>query len=212
MTETNTAIVPPSNAGDLSLQGVVLESLDSAACAPYIAWMLTPSSPLPSGLPQRKYHAVLQCSDSLVWGIGDENGWQWASDADKAIRAPCCKNLLEARIFREDMEILIWRDEPFSSAQFRGRIAQESACSDEYRPLERFYCFAGKEKSASSLPSTFVKREEPGGNTTVTPEGAGVSIRAYLQPDADTGLLRVALTRFVSILPHVPASPNSKES
>lgn len=217
MSDTNAVTIPVPTADALPIEGVALEPLDNSACAACVNWLLTPGSTRPSGLPDGVYHAALQCSDSLVWGIGDDNGWQWASDAYREksvrpIRSPRRENLLEARVFRDELEILLWRDEPFTPAQFRGRIARDSVSAGHKR-LERFYQFhKADEYKRRELSPDFVEWSEGGGNTTVMPQGAGINVRAYLQPDADTGLLRVALTRFVSIQPNAPVPNAVKES
>lgn len=143
------------------------------------------------------YFGVLQCSDAFVWGLWDNNSWKWAYEAaPNQIRKPCRATLMEARIFSDDEEILLWRTGNFDDEKFCGRTVKDlEDCEPDYKPIEQRAKFVG----TGTRVGDFVVRVQSGGAVTVTPPGNEIIMKQYLQEDEDTGALRIALTRFVNI-------------
>lgn len=146
-------------------------------------------------------YAVLQCTDSLVWGVYFDRRWLRADRVDADIRPPRISSLLEARIFGCDHEILIWRTGDFNSIAFAGRVLADAKRLPEPldRPMLRESRFLG---APMKLSRHFVKRRTQSGQIVVTPIGRSVLIKEYLAVCPETGVLRIAATRFVEILDH----------
>jgi hypothetical protein len=146
--------------------------------------------------------AVLQCTDTFVWGIPasgeNEIGWVWSSDADSALRPPCLENLLEARVFGPDAEVLVWRGDS-GSMDFVGRLATDGDISEDklLAPLDRMAAFTGHCHTIPGL--AFQRWTTDGGKVTVTPLGSHLRIREYLCTCDNTGVVRIAMTRFLEI-------------
>lgn len=144
-----------------------------------------------------QYYAVLQCCDSLVWGLCKDGGWMWASEVFPAVRAPRRVTLMEARIFCTQQEILLWRTGEFDDELFTGRILKDSSnCAQGCEPIETRVHFWEEEERKGD----FVKRTQPGGAYIITPPGRQIRLKHYLQEDSASGSLRIAVTRFVEIV------------
>jgi hypothetical protein len=214
--------------------------LDEAEITGFLNWLLTPDTACPESLQQSFRYAVLQCTDSLVWGVFEADAWHWASDADVdrpasadgapaqvGVRKPSLKTLLEARVFGQDAtvpEVLIWRTD-FDTVQFAGRLLGDTveplAADSPYRPLPREAAFlpteldthrpsrANRQRPDPNTAKLFVeldggrfaRRTTLDGRITVTPPGWAVALRDYPEEDEATGILRIALTRFVGLVP-----------
>lgn len=222
MTEEDTALPlllsPTSNS--LHLLGGFVTPIVNADL--WIEWLLNDSAQTSQDIFTGLYWAILQCTDSLVWGLYDGQRWVWSSDADRNIHSPERYTLLEGRVFGLEREVLIWRKEPLFREQFQGRIL----CDDSNAALLSVRCplittlyfeppidkpieedpegnwKPNPLKRARPIPLDlrFWKREMPGGNITVTPKGTGVEVKQYLQEDAQTGALRVVACRAVRII------------
>jgi hypothetical protein len=206
----------------------------------FLNWLLTPDSACPESLQQNFRYAVLQCTDSLVWGVFEAGTWHWASEADvdrpasadgtpaqTGVREPSLKTLLEARVFGQGAtvpEVLIWRTD-FDTVQFAGRLlgdaAEPLAADSLYRPLSREAAFlptgpdtdkpsrANRQRPDPNAAKLFVEldggrfahRTTLDGRITVTPPGRAIALLDYLEEDEATGILRIALTRFVGVVP-----------
>jgi len=155
---------------------------------------------LPKGVPGESFrYAVLQCTDTFVWGISGAAGWLWSSDADTELRHPRLETLLEARIFGPEAEILAWRSSP-ASATFAGRLAVDDNAPAEawLAPLDREAAFVGSKTPLSN--THFGCWTTGGGKVTIAPCGSRVRVREYLSVCPETGVLRIAMTRFLEVI------------
>lgn len=179
----------------MTLHGAALTPLDGNVSKELVAWLLDGQGecPLPDFSPQ---WAVLQCSDALVWGVWRDGRWVWASEADPVgIRKPTAATLLEARIFGPEAEALVWR----SGGGWAGRrLADDPAVAAALKPICRSLRFDGDESDKSTLPHGFVAHVTTGGRVVVAP-GRELKTREYLADVDNTGLLRIAATRFVEV-------------
>jgi hypothetical protein len=187
----------------MRLHGATLTPLNDDMAKRLVAWVLDRKGdcPLASFSPQ---WAVLQCDGTLVWGIRHSSDWRWAHEVDKGIRyPPSLGTLREARIFGRDAEALVWR----AGGRLAGRLlADDPAVSEELKPIERKLVFEGDEEDEGTLAHGFIKHVTGGGRIVVAP-GRKLVTREYLADvedpyvaDAnDTGLLRIAATRFVEV-------------
>jgi hypothetical protein len=180
-----------------------------------VQWLLgkTPSCPVPGFAPE---WTVLQCCDTFVWGLRAGEQWVWASEAEHAIRAPGVETLLEARIFGPEVEALVCR----VGNEWKGRLLRDADGGEEeaeLKPLDRSAPFLpsihheadevapgrkqpNRAKKVEPLGATgFVRRTLPDGRVTVTPAGKAVLLRDYLAEADDTGIVRIAATRFVKV-------------
>jgi hypothetical protein len=177
------------------LYGADLTTLTNEQPEKLFGWLISNECcPLDSFAPR---WAVIQCTDTLVWGIYDSYGWKFASDIDPDIRPPKVETFIEARIFDENEEALIWQD----AKGFHGRRLKSKDCAGELMPMDRIASFDENDDSQTSekLSAGFIKRINPGGRILVTPPGKGLCIKEYLEED-DCGILRIAVTRFCGFL------------
>lgn len=197
--------------------------------APLVGWLLENAS-LTDGLKkeieERNFQwAVLQCTDSLVWGVYEQGKWVWASSVVSEVREPKMTTLLEARFFGSEAEVLVWRsgDDPC----FVGRILEDSSeeintLNAEQRPFCQYAEFQPPEdrwippseyekpaeermkpeESPYRLHATssplFIDRQMPDGRITVTPLGKGLILKEYLSEN-EYGGLRISATRFMEV-------------
>lgn len=173
------------------IHGAELISISDESAKHLFHWLINEEgNPIESFSPR---WAVIQCTDTLVWGVFDNDEWKLASEVDTFIRRPCEMTFIESRIFNEDMEVLIWRD----NAGFHGRMLKDKQCSPEAQPIDRKSRFNENDdkKTREYLSNIFLRRSNPGGRVLVTPPGDFLIIREYLSQD-EYGVLRIALTRF----------------
>lgn len=174
------------------------ECLPLKDVAEWADWLIEGASQ-PQSVPSDLRFAVLQCWDALVWGIWDGTAWAWASGIKgSGVRAPRVAALTEARVFGPSAEILLWRVED----NFLGRrLADASAplAFPEHKPLTRLASFEGSEERLDDM--RFVRRVEDNGRTTITPPGKALKICEYLEEDPEISILRIAATRFVTLVP-----------
>lgn len=131
----------------------------------FLSWLLNADSERPATLNESFQYAVLQCTDSLVWGVFEANVWHWASEADRdtrthaGVRPPSRKTLLEARVFGQGAkvpEVLIWRMD-YDTERFAGRLLGDLDKplpeDSPYRPLTREASFLPPEHHAKKPSS-----------------------------------------------------------
>lgn len=194
------------------LEGAMLLPLTPLEASEAVDWLLA-VSPRPQPVPEGLLWAVAQAADAFVWGVRTDEAWRWASqDADREARPLRRKTLLEVRAFFSDAELLLWR----TGAAFAGRILCDAGGDEAtdgspshaaLSPLDRRCCFLPVPNEdgvptgrVSKTPDPeFLRREEGNGRITVTPLGTGILFRNYLEQCQETGMLRVAATRFHSI-------------
>lgn len=197
----------------LQLEGAELIVLAPPRAAEAIEWLLL-ASPRPDAVPEGLRWAVAQAADTFVWGVYTGQCWKWATqDADREARAPCRETLLEVRAFSAEAELLLWRAEKV----FAGRILRDAARDKglevgssyhaTHAPIDRrsYFLPARDEEGfltgyiSKTADPDFLWRQEGNGRTTVTPTGMGVLLRNYMEQCQDTGMIRIAATRFHSI-------------
>lgn len=191
------------------LQGAKIDVVTADQADASLNWLLSdasfPVDILPNVCWQELRWAVLQATDALVWGVFEDDAWRWATEqADPDSTAPCRDTLLEVRVFGPEAELLIWRTED----AFAGRILGEDEAPAGLAPLERRARFLPVPDPSGRLIGSirrthdpaFVRRESGDGRTTVTPTGMGIHLRHYVEQDVETGVLRIAATRFVAVL------------
>ena len=186
-----------------------------------LAWLWGETTTAPESLAYPFAYAVLQCTDSLVWGIFADGRWHWSSSVEPQTAqkpgaiAPTTRTLLEARLFGKDAELLLWRTADFDAETFHGRILSDGKWTEGVKPLDVEMSFSPAEdqpkhprtkkiiKGATVKPlgEGFVRRTQTNGCITVTPKNSWVQLRHYLAEDSTTGVLRIAATRFVSLEP-----------
>ncbi len=193
------------------LEGAVLLPITPLEASEAVDWLLA-ASPRPQSVPEELQWAVVQAADAFVWGVRTDEAWRWATQhADREARPLRREALLEVRAFFSGAELLLWR----TGAAFAGRILCDvsgeapggSPSPTALSPLDRrcFFLPVPNEDGALSgrvltTPDPgFLRREEGNGRTTVTPLGTGILFRNYLEQCQETGMLRVAATRFHSI-------------
>jgi hypothetical protein len=152
-------------------------------------------------------YAILQCHDTLVWGYPQRDGerddaWRWSSDADGSLRPPKPDSVIEARIFGENAELLVWR----SGTEYIGRYLADSDkdvlsdLSPDLLPMAGELLFDEvPTKSYDIDAGHFVCRSDGGGRTTITPPGSSIKIKSYVSENQETGGIRITATRFVSL-------------
>ncbi|BDI31525.1 hypothetical protein CCAX7_35760 [Capsulimonas corticalis] len=161
-----------------------------------LRWLLEKGADAPIGFSSPTVWAVVQCGDTLAWGQYGQAQWRWTSELDSEVRAPAIANLFEARVFSREREALIWRRD---DGKFAGRTVTDATISDALlAPIDEEWLFEGK--VSGSQGDLFVSRKLLGGNVSVTPQGRGVCIRHYVEADLNTGLLHIALSRFLELL------------
>ena len=208
----------------------MVETIHGAQFAPVddwdaiLAWLFATEAETVSKERAAKYdYAMLQCTDSFVWGVCKAGVWQWGSEpVDPDVRAPSRQTLLEARVFGKDGELLLWRNGDFDANTFAGRLLTDTTANAETPTLTTYLEFAPARKHqrdrrtgkptrgmmVERLNDEFMRRELPNGCITVTPHGERVELRHYLGENPQTGVLRIAATRFVAI--HQQSAPNEE--
>ncbi|MGO8670460.1 MAG: hypothetical protein ACLQVD_03720 [Capsulimonadaceae bacterium] len=173
--------------------------------ASYISWLLD-NGPRPESADRYRF-AIVQCTDTLAWGLRTANGrWTWGHEHDKGrTRRPSPETLIEARCFGPEAEALLWR----GTGGMSGRVLEDEPVEDaEHEPLERTASFVpenshdpdDKGARVDAIPgSPFVLRTTGSGRRGITPRGVRLRLREYVSEDPTTGKLRIAATRFVEV-------------
>lgn len=170
--------------------GARIEGIDADAAA---QWLLSGDEACaPPGF--ANCWALVELPDALVWGCRSDGLWTWSLTAGASL-AGREGDILEARIFNQQSEILLWRSE----GRLTGRRLSESAETFEpwLEPIERRHLFATTK--VGELKGAFRRYEDAVGRALDAPDGKGVVVRSYLTQDSETGSARVAATRFVEV-------------
>jgi hypothetical protein len=184
-----------------ALLGAEIAPLAAETVNRVLDWLFSQEASPPEEFNMANGTAVLQCADSLVWGHSRDGSWQWANDADPAVRKPERVTLLEARLFTSERELLLWRAGDFAGETFVGRALADAPTlpSDaQHHPIDR--CYSYDDDPGETLPGGFVRRVAEGGNVLIAPQGGGLKVRQYLEECETTGALRIAASRFVAIV------------
>jgi hypothetical protein len=143
--------------------------------------------------------AVAQCADTLAWGVREAGGWLWASDpvVDAGVRPPTRGALLELRLFGTDREILLWCERP-GAERLHGRVLSDAPeAHPDLAPIDRHMGFDQRSATPETIgDSRFVLRRSGSGRIVVTPPGKVLVVRNYVEELPETGLLRIAASRF----------------
>lgn len=192
------------------LSGCRIESLDAAACAVWLDWVLG-GAPTP---PRSTSSAWLlaHCDDGVTWGRRQptQNSWWLGSTIfpDLCPRIDAI-NLVELRLFGADEELLLWRDD----SRIRGRwlidTAPQHAAPD--RPHEEDRVLVGTK--LKDVRQDFSRVADGQGREQAVPIPCAhgdfdekqprwplrLTVKHYFETDPGTGVVRVAASRLVNV-------------
>jgi len=189
------------------LAGCVIEPLVDSTCRDLLAWVVgSRGAPTTDGVEL----LLAYCYDGVTWGRLDRDtrGWQLACLPFPA-RAPKPKeeNLLELRLFGREFEILIWRQ----GRSFGGRTLRDHPWGQDYlRPIDESRILLG-DRLLEGPKGGFSRVGSPTGTEQVVPVEVSedafqksswplrLHVRHYLEPDEETGAVRIAATRLVKL-------------
>jgi CRISPR-associated protein (TIGR03984 family) len=187
--------------------GCMIEPIEGSTCRDLLAWITgSRGAPVTDDIDL----LLAYCYDGVTWGRLDRNtgGWQLACVPFPA-RAPKPneENLLELRLFGQECEVLIWRQ----GRSFGGRTLRDRPCGQEYlRPIEESRILLG-DRLLEAPNVGFSRVGSATGAEQVVPvelsEGLfqestwplRLHVRHYLEPDEETGAVRIAATRLVKL-------------
>jgi hypothetical protein len=177
----------------------VLAECHAIADPSAVAKWLLDAGPAPAGVDASWQCALVQCTDTLVWGVLRAGHWRFSSDADRELRRPRLDRLLEARVFGRGSEALLWRTE----GRLSGRLLADGAGQEPaVQPRDRRFWFDCEDRGPTDLGDPdFVAYRTPAGRRVVGPCGSGILVRDHFVESVETGLVRLAATRFVEVLP-----------
>jgi len=188
--------------------------LDSAACQQYLAWLLGEKEATePKGATGLVW-ALAHSDDGVTWGRHDTSAkvWRLGNQAVPEVSPHIRPEALqELRLFGEAGEVLIWR----TDAGLRGRMLLDAAsgadrsndsdslrASDESRILrgdhviqqcEHGFSHVGDRTGAEQVLPLDVTKEQ------LQAAQVRLEVRHYYESDADTGAVRIAATRLVTL-------------
>lgn len=189
------------------LAGCLIEPLDDSGCRATLAWVTgTGGTPTTDGVEW----LLAYCYDGVTWGRLDHNTSEWRLACTAfAARAPMPveQDLLELRLFGKAFEILIWRE----GRGFRGRRLSDQPCSEEHlRPMDESRILLG-DRLLEAPKGGFSRVGSPTGAEQVVPVEISdevfpkspwplrLYVRHYLEPDDETGAVRIGATRLVGL-------------
>jgi len=199
-----------------ALAGCALTPLDAPTCERYISWLLGEGNAAAPAGRSGLVWALAHCDDGVTWGRYDlaARAWRLGNQVAPDVAPPVRpETLQELRLFGEGSEVLIWRTE----AGLQGRVLREADpaadCGDESNPLR-------PSDESRILRGALVLAECHHGFTHIG-DGAGaeqvlplaaskdqlqaaqvrLDVRHYCEADAETGAVRIAATRLVSLAP-----------
>jgi CRISPR-associated protein (TIGR03984 family) len=196
------------------LAGCDLSMLDSAACERYLGWLLgEKEANEPEGARGLAW-ALAHCDDGVTWGRHDASAkvWHFGNQAIPEVSPSIRPEALqELRVFGEAGEVLIWR----TDAGLRGRMlldaspgADRSNESDFLRPSNESRILRG-DHVVEQCEHGFSRVGDRTGAEQVLPlevtkeqlhaAQVRLEVRHYYQSDADTGAVRIAATRLVTL-------------
>jgi CRISPR-associated protein (TIGR03984 family) len=188
------------------LAGCDLRPLDAADCDRHLAWLLGEPADPPDGAADFRW-ALAHCDDGVTWGVYEQQArsWRLGSEVVAAVSPTIRReSLQELRLFGELAEVLIWRtDEGLS-----GRLLRDRGDAPEaLRPFDESRILRGD--SASACRDGFSHVADRAGAEQVVPlvvtdddlqaRRARLAVRHYCEQDAETGAVRIAATRLVSL-------------
>lgn len=190
----------------LVLGGCTLSTLDCEACEQYLSW-LAKGDVAPEGTAGLRW-ALAHSDEGVTWGRYDSGARVWrlgdqvVPEVSPSIRREA---LQELRIFGESAEVLIWR----TDKGLRGRVIKDAPhTSDSPRPLDETRLLRGS-YVVKPCEHGFTHISDQAGAEQVVPlevtnerlPAAPVllQVRHYYESDADTGAVRIAATRLVTL-------------
>lgn len=206
MTATKTSTSPV-------LAGCELWVLDSAACEPYLAWLLGEGEAVaPAGTALN--WALAHCDDGVTWGRFDAETkvWRLGNQVAPSVSPPIRRqSLQELRLFGDTSEVLIWRRE----GKLRARVIREHSpaadpddASNPLRPSNESRMLRGDHVVARYEHDFTHVGDRTGAEQVlplaVTPEQlrmgrVRLAVRHYYESDSETGAVRIAATRLFTL-------------
>lgn len=201
------------------LGGATLEPLDVADCAAYLSWAGGGAAPPGAA----GYRWLLAHSDAgVTWGRLDGGRWTLSSSLFPRISPPLRASAIQqVRFFGPTAEALIWR----TAQGPRGRVLADDgdlAADNPLRPadgrqvligdrlldgpVEGFSLIGDGDGSRHAVPLALGADAfaVDGGRARWWP--ARLALRSYFEQDAETGAVRVAVSRLVDLFVQPPAS------
>ena len=188
------------------VEGCQIDRLDGPSCRAWLDHVSGRSAaPVPE-LIEPSTWLLSHCDDGVTWGMVEGSGWRLGSMAFPDLcPPPSAATLQELRVFSRKVEILIWR----GAAGLSGRILRESPSLVDGHPCaphdERRLLLAGR---VGEYRDGFTRVGDGTGAEQALPlrvtEGPSHSwprlrVRHYFARDAETGGVRVAVTRLVEV-------------
>lgn len=195
------------------LTGGALSLLDADACQRYLSWLLGDRDPASEG-PFGLNWALVHCDNGVTWGRFDAGAGIWrlgnliVPEVSPSIRR---ESLHELRLFGETGEVLIWRME----TSLQGRVLRDSdpasdpgdgsnplRPSDDSRILRGAHVVAqcnhdfthvGDRTGAEQVLPLAVTAEQ------LRTGQVRLAARHYYESDSETGAVRIAATRLVTL-------------
>ncbi len=171
----------------------------------YLDWLLGGAKP--TDVSSDFQWAVVQATDTLVWCLREGDAWRRTDlEPGSGMRPLKADRIFEARFFGPDAQLLLWRTNGEEWNQFQLATEPDPAKSTEQtwfyaHEIERQE--AEREKRRWTAPDAcgpFLSHTDRAGRVSVVPRGRGVRVTQHLEEDLETGLVRIATTRFVEIV------------
>lgn len=182
----------------MKVEGCSIEPVESDRCKKFIEWVRGQEARSEDGFRWLLAH----CDDGVVWGKY-EGGWRFGSDYFDICPRVSETNLIEMRVFGDDRELLIWRTEE----GLKGRLLKDKAPLPKDAPTrwdDEKRILAGNKFIASR--GGFTRIGTSSGAEQVVPlelsrtdNTCYLKVRNYFEQDSETGAVRVAVTRLISL-------------
>jgi CRISPR-associated protein (TIGR03984 family) len=186
------------------VSGCALRPLEAAECEALVSW-LRGEGAAPEGVEGLAW-ALGHFDDGVTWCRLEGERWRRGDEVAPAL-CPAIRRerLQELRLFGEGAEILIWR----SPRGLRGRRVSEAEGAEEaLRPSDRAWILRG-DQVEGSLSGGFTQVVDGSGAGQVLPlvvtaeqlkaRKVMLHVKHHYQRDAESGAVRVALTRLVKV-------------
>ena len=194
------------------LSGCTIAQLDREACQQVLAWITGRTNPTEGGNDLKWLLAY--CHDGVTWGKYDAIAWRLSSTAFPDLcPAVSSRNLLEARLFGEKEEIMIWR----AGGGFAGRRladAPERGTEEATRPDDEIRILAG-DRLIDGPKYGFSRLATAAGTQQAVPLECAeadfrsgrwpfrLKVRHYFEKNSTTGVVRVGASRLVDVFKEV---------
>jgi CRISPR-associated protein (TIGR03984 family) len=195
------------SAAGAELAGCLLRGLDVGACERYIAWLRAEAVDGPLSEAAELELALAHCDDGVTWGRYDREAKRWqlghqhVPSVSPAIRRT---TIQEVRMFGPRCELLIWR----SDGSFRGRVLKDSGeprdGADPLRPADERRIVRGTQVRGTYARQFTHVTDGTGAEQVLPievsdPRSVRLHIRNYFQQDPNSGAVRIAATRLVTL-------------